>query len=92
MGSFWCSLDFLKTLSNPEAFTFSSKGNHSFKNVSDETDVLELMVESTNAFYIDPVCRMLIHKKESATPHPYEQNIFFCSADCLDIYIQKKIV
>lgn len=89
-GTFWCSSDFISELSNAAAFTFASKGKHNFKNVSDEIDVFELMIENTNTFHIDPVCRMLIHKKESATPHPHEQNIFFCSADCLDIYIRTK--
>jgi adenylate cyclase len=91
-GTFWCSSGFMNVLSNPGAFTFSSKEKQSFKNISEEIDVFELMIENSNSFHIDPVCRMLIHKKENATPHPYEQNIFFCSNDCLDIYIRNKIV
>ena len=91
-GTFWCSSAFISELSNLTAFAFSSKGKYSFKNVSEEIEVFELMIEKTNAFHIDPVCRMLIHKKETATPHPYEQNTFFCSSDCLDIYIRSKVL
>ena len=91
-GTIWCTSGFMNELSNPASFTFTSKGRHNFKNVSEEIDVFEVMIEHTNSFHIDPVCRMLIHKKETATPHPYEQNIFFCSADCLDIYIRNKII
>jgi adenylate cyclase len=91
-GTFWCSSGFINELSNPAGFTFSSKGKHNFKNVSEETDVFELMIENTNSIHIDPVCRMLIYKKETATPHPYEQGVFFCSADCLEIYINSKVV
>ncbi len=91
-GTFWCSSGFINKLSDPVAFSFSPKGKHSFKNVSEEIEVFELMTENANSFHIDPVCRMLIHKKEAATPHPYEQNIFFCSANCLDIYLKNKVL
>src|SRR5450432_120822 len=33
-GTFWCSSGFINVLSNPEAFTFSTKEKHSFKNIS----------------------------------------------------------
>jgi adenylate cyclase len=89
-GTFWCSSAFTNALSNPGAFTFSSKAKHSFKNISEDTDVFELVMENTNFFHIDPVCRMLIHKKENAIPHPEKENILFCSADCLDIYMRNK--
>jgi adenylate cyclase len=89
-GTFWCSAEFVNELSDTSAYTFSSKGKHNFKNVSEETDIFELM-ENVNSFYIDPVCRMLIHKKEMAIHHPHEQNIFFCSPDCLGIYAGIKV-
>lgn len=91
-GSFWCSYHLINQLANPAEFTFASQGKHSFKNVTEEIDVFELIVENAGPFHIDPVCRMLIHKKENATPHPIEENIFFCSPDCLDIYIKQKEV
>jgi adenylate cyclase len=87
-GTFWCSSEFMNELSNEIPFTFSPKGKHNFKNVSEDVDVFELVLEVTKLVHIDPVCRMLIHKKENATPHPFEENIFFCSNDCLDIYIK----
>src|SRR6266542_6770655 len=82
----------VNALLNRSAFTFSSKGRHRFKNISEENEVFELIIEHPNFLYIDPVCRMLIHKKETSIPHPHEQNIFFCSPDCLDIYIRNKVI
>jgi adenylate cyclase len=90
-GTFWCSAEFVNALSYTSLFTFCSKGKHSFKNVSDETEVFELVIEHPDFFHIDPVCRMLIHKKETATAHPHEQNIFFCSENCLGIYMRNKV-
>ena len=78
-GTFWCSSEFIKQLSNEDSFTFSPKEKHSFKNVSEDVDVFELVLENTKPVHIDPVCRMLINKMENAIPHPYEQHIFFCS-------------
>ena len=87
-GTFWCSSEFINQLSNEVEFTFSAKGKHSFKNVSEDVDVFELVLENTKLVYIDPVCRMLIHKMDNTIPHPHEQNIFFCSNDCLNIYVK----
>ena len=86
-GTFWCSSGFVNELSNSSEFTFCTKGKHLFKNVSEETEVFELTLQDPNSIHIDPVCRMLIHNKEKAVPHPSEKNIFFCSPDCLYIYI-----
>lgn len=91
-GSFWCSAQFINSLSDISVFTFSSKGKHIFKNVSEENEVFELMIENPNSFYIDPVCPMLIHTIETATMHPEDENTFFCSADCLHIYTKNKIL
>lgn len=85
-GTFWCSSHFIEALPDKSSFTFQSQGKHNFKNVSEEHEVHELIIENTNAFHIDPVCRMLIHKKETAVPHPSE-DIFFCSDSCRDIYL-----
>lgn len=89
-GTCWCSEEFVNALSNKSAFTFQSMSKHSFKNISEETEVFELLIESADTFHIDPVCRMLIKEKEKAIPHPEEKNIFFCSADCFDSYTKNK--
>ena len=89
-GSFWCSMEFINALSDKSPVTFSSKGKHSFKNVTEEIEVFELMIENLHSFYVDPICRMLIHTKETATSHPEETDIFFCSEDCLQLYIKNK--
>ena len=89
-GTFWCSEQFVNALSDKNAFTFRQRGWQRFKNVSEECDVLELIIENTNPFNIDPVCRMLIQRKETAVPHP-ENDILFCSTNCRDIYIQQNL-
>jgi len=91
-GTFWCSDQFVNSLSDKTGFSFQSKGKHSFKNVSEESEVLELIIESPEPFYIDPVCRMLVNKKEIAFQHPDEDSIFFCSLHCLNIYKNGKSV
>lgn len=91
-GTFWCSSEFINQLTNRTEFAFSSKGKPVFKNVSEEIDVFELTVENNNSLYIDPICRMLLQNKGLATPHPYDENIFFCSSDCLEIYTKAKII
>jgi YHS domain-containing protein len=90
-GTFWCSSGFLNALSNKTEFIFCSKGLHNFKNVREEIEVFELMVEHKHIFHIDPVCKMLIHKKETALSHPTEPDVYFCSQNCLDIYMSHKV-
>ena len=85
-GTFWCSSEFIQVLSNRSEFAFAPKGKHIFKNVREETEVFELLIDHQHFFHIDPVCRMVIRNKETAIPHPHEQDIFFCSQNCLDIY------
>ena len=88
-GTFWCSKEYLNALSNKLACTMESKGNHFFKNISQEKEVFELSIERRNTFYIDPVCRMLILNAQNAISHPFAENHFFCSSNCLEIYKRK---
>jgi adenylate cyclase len=86
-GAYWCSDDFVNALSDKSVFTLISKGNHFFKNISKEKEVFELGNEDRKTFYIDPVCRMLILDPQNAIPHPNEGDQYFCSPNCLEIYI-----
>lgn len=88
-GTYWCSEEFVNTLADKSMFTLTSKGNHNFKNISKEMEVFELCIEDRKAFYIDPVCRMLILEPKNAFPHPNDGNQYFCSPDCLEIYTRK---
>ena len=88
-GSFWCSEDYVNALSDKSVFTLISKGNHGFKNISEEKEIFELHIEDKRTFYVDPVCRMLILDPKIAIPHPYEDDQYFCSPDCLEIYVTK---
>ncbi|HLF47666.1 MAG TPA: hypothetical protein VI548_14650 [Chitinophagaceae bacterium] len=44
-GTFWCPHEYVRALSDPPAFTFESKGKHSFKNISEEKEVFELITD-----------------------------------------------
>jgi class 3 adenylate cyclase len=85
-GTFWCSAEFLNEISGVQDFKFSSKGNHSFKNVAGEMEIFELEIGAATVYDIDPVCRMVIQKRENAIPHPTQKDVYFCSEDCLYIY------
>jgi adenylate cyclase len=91
-GTFWCSKEYVKALSDPSAFTFQSKGKHSFKNINEEKEVFELITDHPKAFYIDPVCRMVISNEQNAVQHADAPDIFFCSSSCLDIYRRNKAI
>lgn len=82
-GTFWVSSAFVKALVNPGKYLFSSKGKFQFKNLNEKIEVHEIILNKQLSYYIDPVCRMLIHNKENAIRHPQDSNMFFCSADCL---------
>lgn len=69
-GTFWCSHEYVSALSEPSAFTFESKGKHSFKNIREEKEVFELITDHPKAFIIAPVCRMIIRDSVNAVQHP----------------------
>src|SRR5258706_14692528 len=89
-GTFWCSKEYVIAASVPSAFTFQPKGKHSFKNLNEEKEVFELITDHPKAFYIDPVCRMVISNERNAIQHADAPDIFFCSSSCLDIYRKNK--
>ena len=86
-GTYWCSEEFMDALSDKSVFTIVSRGNHLFKNIKKEKEVFEICIEDRRAFYVDPVCRMLILDPKNAIPHPTAGDQYFCSAECLEIYI-----
>lgn len=90
-GTFWCSEEFVNSLSDKSLIALQSKGNHSFKNVSENKVMYELGSEDKNLFFIDSVCRMLILDTDKAIKHPTEEDIFFCSPACLDIYMKNQL-
>ncbi len=90
-GTFWCSEEYANALSDKFAGKLKSKGNHFFKNISEEKEIFELSFEKRNTIFIDPVCRMLILESQNAFPHPYEGNQYFCSSGCLEIYKRKQL-
>ena len=85
-GTFLCSDEYVNALTDRSAFSLTSKGHHSFKNVNKEKEVFEVGIEIKNGSYIDPVCRMLILDTQNAIYHPNEDEIYFCSSQCLELY------
>ena len=51
-GTYWCSDEFVNALSDKSMVSFTSKGNHLFKNISKEKEVFELHFEDRKTFYI----------------------------------------
>jgi len=90
-GTFWCSEEYVNALTDKFVFTLESKGNHLFKNISEEKALFELSIENSNSFYTDAVCHMLILDVQNAFPHPQEENKYFCSSDCLEIYKRRQV-
>ena len=88
-GTFLCSDEYVNALTDRAAFSLTSRGHHSFKNVDKEKEVFEVDIEIKNGFYIDPVCRMLILNHQHAICHPNENGIYFCSSQCLELYRDK---
>ncbi len=90
-GTFLCSEEFVNSLSDRSPDALTSKGKHSFKNISGEKEMFEISNKNKIPFLIDPVCRMLILDINKATRHTGSEDIFFCSPDCRDIYIRSGI-
>jgi class 3 adenylate cyclase/YHS domain-containing protein len=85
-GTFWCSEEFIGSISDKSLITLKSLGKHSFKNINAENKIAELVNEPSKSFVIDPVCRMQILDKTIAIKHPHDNHLFFCSSGCLDIF------
>src|SRR5205085_10980739 len=90
-GFFLCSEDFVNTLTDKNAYSFKSMGKYNFKNVSEKKEVFEIISDNPDNVYIDPICRMLLNAEEKPVSHPTHSNIFFCSVNCLEIYLKKEI-
>lgn len=91
-GTFWCSAEFVESLSDKSGIRLQSMGNHSFKNITGNTELFELSSETKNTTYIDSICRMLILDTNLAVKHPTSENVFFCSSNCLEIYLRNHSV
>lgn len=89
-GGFLCSKDFLDALYDKDSYSFRSIGNYNFKNVSEESEVFEIDVEKPESLYIDPVCRMLLTEPEKRISHPFQPDVFFCSTNCLEIFMGRQ--
>jgi YHS domain-containing protein len=87
-GSFWCSESFIKALSRPSEASFDLKGKYRLKNISDEIELFELKTARQKVMYIDPVCRMLLNQDHKIIPHPQIEGLYFCSQECLEIFIR----
>jgi len=89
-GSILCSAEFMEALPAGGGIHFKSIGSHSFKNLQDEKELFEMVFEKADDVFIDPVCRMVITRPESAVKHPGLNDVFFCSAECLSSYLKQQ--
>lgn len=89
-GTFLCSKSFLDALMNKEPYSFKSLGAHNFKNVSDESEVFEIALEKPETLHVDPVCRMLLTEPSKCISHPDRPDVFFCSENCLEIFMERQ--
>ena len=83
---FWCSSVFVNALSHASAYKLEPKGNHLFKNITEEIGIFKVMNEYNNEPYIDPVCRMLILDTKKAITDANEPGMYFCSTHCSETY------
>lgn len=86
-GSFWCSAQMVAALQHPVAWLLKPKGKHMFKNVGGALELWELAHQQLD-FFIDPVCRMMIHDLASAVTHSDHPQLFFCSHSCMDTFLK----
>ena len=86
-GTFLCSGIFYNALSEKYKLLFAPKGRHDFKNVNNEIDLFEFLLQPGGKIFIDPVCRMMV--KDTGIPHPTNVEIFFCSTECLNAFLKK---
>ena len=84
-GTFLCSDIFFNSLSDKNKIAFALKGRYEFKNVKNEMELYEFLLQSDKKFFIDPVCRMLV--RNTGVPHPTNTELFFCSAECLNAFL-----
>src|ERR1041385_1695225 len=89
-GVFLCSKDFLNKVTDKKPYSFKSIGNHNFKNVSEETEIFEIVLEKPESLHVDPVCRMLLTEPEKCITHPDHSGLFFCSSNCLEIFMGRE--
>lgn len=86
-GQILCSSACVNKLSTDSNFKFIPFGKHKLKNVLNEIEIFELSSSFSSAFYIDPVCHMLVDpKKENHTTNYQNQTFHFCSNQCLTLF------
>ncbi len=90
-GCFLCSADFLNAMTDKNSYSFTSIGKYNFKNVIEEKEVFEMTINRSESLYIDPVCRMLLSAEEKRISHPDRLGLFFCSENCLNIFMERQI-
>ncbi len=86
-GTFLCTPEFYQIMSDKTAHEFNSLGKYTFKNVADEKEIFEVILQNPAHYYIDPVCRMIVNKEVMSFSHPNKAGILFCSQSCLDVYL-----
>ena len=91
-GTVSCSEAFLRSINPASASNFKTIGKSSFKNISEPLEIFELHRENKIDFHIDPVCRMIVFGHSKSFMHPSDSKKFFCSEECLKIYMANSVL
>lgn len=83
-GQIICSETFKDSISDKQAFEFTSLGSVRFKNYSVPMSLFEMAYQKSSANKIfDPVCKMQLSKDNAPAKLPYNgTTYYFCSFDC----------
>ena len=86
-GTFLCTPDFYGAISDKTAHEFKSLGKFTFKNVADEKEIFEVLLQNPAHYNVDPVCRMIVNEEAKSFSDPNIAGLLFCSQSCLDVYL-----
>jgi len=91
-GGILCSSEFVYALKDRRPYYFVRRGLKQFKNVFEQTDVMEFMPQGFSGKrvkLIDPVCHMQLEENEDHFRYRHRQHIsHFCSIECMNVFQQ----
>jgi len=85
-GQILCSSDLIEKI-DAEKYSCKHLGKFSFKNVMNEISVYEIITDTKQLHFIDPVCRMQIDPTRTKYIYHYKnQEYHFCGDQCLALF------
>jgi adenylate cyclase len=89
-GKILCSSAFVNSVADKNLFQFISIGPVRFKNIIQEIEIFEMVVEMTSAvkFHTDPVCHMVLQPGKDNHAITFEGTEYhFCSVHCREVFL-----